>query len=162
MDQAIQVRTARLSDADGIARLTAQLGYEVADPAMAARLSRILARSDHHCLVAELEGRLAGWVHATVWELVETGTFVAIGGLIVDRALRGKGIGRTLMSQVEAWAAEQGCSVVRLWSSVARAGAHRFYEKLGYSNIKSQYSFAKSVDPTGQGDFRGFVPRLEE
>jgi hypothetical protein len=65
------------------------------------------------------------------------------------------------MGQAEAWAVEQGCSVVRLWSSVGRTEAHGFYEQLGYSNIKTQYSFAKSVDPTMQQNFGGFVPRLD-
>lgn len=157
----VPVRAARLSDAEGIAHLTEQLGYEVDGPAVGARLSRILARSDQRFLVAELDGRLVGWVHAIVWEFVETAAFVVIGGLVVDRSLRRKGIGRTLLSKAEEWAVEQGCSVVRLWSSVVRAEAHRFYEQLGYRNIKSQYSFVKSVDPEGRSDFGGFVPRLD-
>ncbi len=157
----VPVRIARLSDAEDIARLTAQLGYEIDAPTVAARLSRILARQDQQFMVAELEDRLVGWVHASVWEYVETGAFVVIGGLVVDRSLRRKGIGHTLLAKAEEWAVGQGCSVVRLWSSVARTEAHRFYEQLGYSNIKSQYSFVKSVDPAGRSDFGGFIPRLD-
>jgi GNAT superfamily N-acetyltransferase len=160
MEKAIPMRMARLSDVDGIARLTTQLGYEVEGPAVSARLSRILARPDHRFLVAERDGRLVGWVHATVWESVEAGAFVVICGLVVDRALRRQGIGRALLANAGEWAAEQGCSVVRLWSSVARTEAHRFYEQLGYTNIKSQYSFVKSVGPAGERDFAGFIPRI--
>ena len=161
MGKPVPVRVARLSDADGISRLTVQLGYEVDAPAVAARLSRILARQDQCFMVAELDDRLVGWVHAIVWEFVETGPFVILGGLVVDRSLRRKGIGRTLVIKAEEWAVEQGCSVVRLWSSVARTEAHRFYEQLGYSNIKSQYSFVKSVDSAGGRDFGGFIPRVD-
>ena len=157
----VPVRIARASDADGIARLTMQLGYEVDAPTVSARLSRILARQDQRFMVAELDDRLVGWVHAIVWEFVETGPFVILGGLVVDRSLRRKGIGRTLVIKAEEWAVEQGCSVVRLWSSVARTEAHRFYEQLGYSNIKSQYSFVKSVDSAGGRDFGGFIPRVD-
>jgi GNAT superfamily N-acetyltransferase len=157
----VPVRIARLSDADGIARLTVQLGYEVDAQTVAERLSRILARQDQRFMVAELEDGLVGWVHAIVWEFVETGAFVGIGGLVVDRSLRRKGIGRTLVVKVEEWAVAQGCSVVRLWSSVARTEAHLFYQQLGYSNIKSQYSFVKSVDTVGRSDFGGFIPRLD-
>ena len=161
MNTAVSVRTARLSDAEAIARLTIQLGYEVNSATAAERLSRLLAQTSQRFLVAEVEGRLAGWAHAIVWEFFETGRFVVIGGLVVDRSLRRRGIGRALLDGVEAWAVEQGCSVVRLWSSVARTEAHRFYEQLGYANIKSQYSFVKSVASGDPDDFTGFVPRLD-
>jgi GNAT superfamily N-acetyltransferase len=157
----ISVRPARLSDADDIARLVGQLGYEVDGPATASRLSRLLSQPEHRFLIAELEDRLVGWVHVAVWEFVETGAFAIIGGLVVDRSFRRRGIGRLLMGQAEAWAVEHGCSVVRLWSSVGRNEAHRFYERIGYSNIKTQHSFVKSVDQAIEGDFSGFVPRLD-
>ena len=160
MENVVSVRPARLSDAEGIAHLTTQLGYEVESPAVSARLSRILARTEQQFLVAEREGRVVGWVHATLWEFVETGGFVVIGGLVVDRSMRRQGIGRALLANAEAWALAQGCSVVRLWSSIARTAAHRFYQQLGYTNIKSQYSFVKSVDPRDQSDFRGFIPQV--
>src|ERR1041384_3150938 len=146
----IPVRAARLSDAEGIVHLTAQLGYEVDASAVPDRLSRILAQPDHRFVVAERDGCLVGWLHASVWDLVETGAFVVIGGLVVDRSHRREGIGRALLAHAEEWAVEQGCSIVRLWSSMARTEAHRFYEHLGYTNIKSQYSFVKSVDRNGE------------
>ena len=65
-------------------------------------------------------------------------------------------------ARAEEWARQQGCSVVRLWSSSVRTAAHRFYEDLGYTNIKTQYSFMKSVDTTGQEVLRKFVPQVDE
>ena len=94
-------------------------------------------------------------------EYVESGTFVVIGGLVVDRHHRRKGIGTLLMARAQDWARQQGCSVIRLWSSSVRTASHRFYEDLGYTNIKTQYSFMKSVDPTGQETLRRFVPGFE-
>lgn len=155
----VLVRTARLSDAEGIARLTGQLGYDVDEQAVTTRLSGILARQDQQFLVAELDGHLVGWLHAVVAEFVETGSFVVIGGLVVDAEVRRKGIGRTLLARAEEWAVEQRCSIVRLWSSVSRNEAHRFYEQLGYRNIKTQYAFVKAVDPEARADFAGLVPR---
>jgi len=78
----------------------------------------------------------------------------------VDGSHRRQGIGRTLISEAEKWANEQQCSVVRLWSSVGRTKAHRFYEQLGYTNIKTQYSFAKSLR-RGQDGFHAFIPRID-
>ena len=67
-----------------------------------------------------------------------------------------------LMDEAERWAREQGCSIVRLWSSAARISSHRFYEELGYTNIKTQYTFIKSIDTRRQEDLKRFVPRVED
>ena len=156
----IAVRPARVSDASEIARLTTELGYESEAPAVAPRLSRLLSRRDQQLMVAECEGHVVGWVHTLVAEFVEVDPFVVIGGLVVDRNYRRKGVGRALMRHAETWAAQHGCSVVRLWSSSGRTAAHQFYRALGYTNIKTQYSFVKSLD--GAGRLQGFVPRLDE
>ena len=94
-------------------------------------------------------------------EFVESAAFVVIGGLVVDRAHRKRGIGSLLMERAEEWARTQGCSLVRLWSSSIRVEAHRFYEHLGYRNIKTQYSFVKPVAAAGQDVLRSLVPKVE-
>jgi GNAT superfamily N-acetyltransferase len=154
-------RTAQVSDAQAIAALTVQLGYETSGDAVADRLTRLLARADQRFVVAEAGGRLVGWVHVQIAEYVESGAFAVIGGLVVDRAHRREGIGAALMAQAEAWAREQGCAVVRLWSSTSRAPAHKFYESLGYSNIKTQYSFVKALDVRGAALADRLVPRMD-
>lgn len=156
----VSIRVARVSDAADVANLTAQLGYEVEPPVLGARLSSILARRDHRFLVAEVDGCTAGWVHAAITEYVETDRFVVVAGLVVATNRRRQGIGRMLMRHAENWAREQGCSVVRLWSSSRRNAAHQFYEQLGYQNVKTQYSFVKCLDPARQDAVRGFVPRI--
>lgn len=159
-DVKASVRIARLDDVDRITELTGQLGYDVETAAVRERLARMLQRQDHRFLVAELDGRVVGWLHAVVSDYIETGPFVVVAGLVVDKSVRQGGIGRSLMSAAEQWAVEQGCQVVRLWSSAARTKAHRFYERLGYAHVKTQYSFVKSVDPSGRHDFAGFIPRI--
>jgi len=51
----------------------------------------------------------------------------------VHSSTRGSGLGTTLME----WAIEEsrarGCALVQLTSDKSRAGAHRFYERLGFS-----------------------------
>ena len=157
---AVSVRLARISDASAVASLTGQLGYDVESSALAGRLSKLLERPDQHVVITELEGRPVGWVHAAIWEDIESEPFVVIGGPVVDRYHRGQGVGRVLMQQAEKWALEQGCSIVRVWSSSVRTEAHRFYERLGYRNIKTQHSFAKSLNPDRQDDVNRFVPRV--
>jgi GNAT superfamily N-acetyltransferase len=155
------VRVARLSDIDDIVRLTEQLGYDVPASDAAAKLSRLLSRQDHQFLIAEANGRTVGWLHAAVTEYIEADPFVVIGGLVVDRYHRGQGVGRILLEHAEAWARKQGCSIVRVWSSTLRTAAHRFYEHLGYTKVKTQHSFVKPVSADGVGELKRFVPRVD-
>jgi GNAT superfamily N-acetyltransferase len=155
------IRLARPTDADDIVRLTNQLGYDIALPDTADRIRRIVSRDDQQFLVAVVEDRPIAWVHAAVVELVESAAFVIIAGLVVDKDYRRQGIARLLMERVEEWASRRGCFIIRLNSSSTRTGAHRFYEQLGYENIKTQYSFAKALDGAGEPALRRFVPRVE-
>ena len=157
----VLIRTARAADADDVARLTGHLGYDVAPADVEASLSRILARTDQQFLVAEIDGRPVGWLHLGVVEYIETGPFAVINGLVVDSGCRGQGIGRLLLEWAEEWSTRQGVSIVRLWSTTSRERAHRFYERLGYTKIKTQYSFAKSVGANRQQDFTALIPRVD-
>ena len=156
----VPIRAAQLSDARAIAELTMQLGYEVAPATLAERLKRLLPKDDQRFLVAEHDGDVVGWVHVVIVEYVDTGVYAEIGGLVVERRQRKKGVGKLLMTRAEEWAREKGCSVVRLRSSAVRTEAHRFYEGLGYSNIKTQFTFVKAIGPAGAEAVRGFVPRV--
>jgi GNAT superfamily N-acetyltransferase len=155
------IRIARLDDVTRIVELTAQLGYDVSQEAADERLRRILQRPDDRFLVADDEGAVVGWLHAVVADYLETGPFVVIAGLVVDRTMRKRGIGGALLSAAEQWAVERGCQIVRLWSSAARTEAHRFYERLGYAHIKTQFSFVKSVGTAGPREFAAFIPRID-
>jgi GNAT superfamily N-acetyltransferase len=154
------VRRARETDAAEIARLTKQLGYEEDAAAAARRLARVLDRPDQCVLIADIGGRVAGWMHAAVSEPLDVDRFAVVVGLVVDADHRGSGVGRQLMEHAESWARAQGCAFVRLTSSSTRTEAHRFYERIGYTNIKTQYSFAKAVDAAQRDALRQFVPRV--
>jgi len=157
----VSIRPARLSDADDIARLTTELGYDIAGSDVAPRLSRFLESADHHFLIAEIDGHPVGWLHATLAEYVEAGRFVVVAGLVVDSRHRRKRVGSALMERAEQWAVNQGCSMLRLWSSSGRAHAHRFYEHLGFTHIKTQFSFVKSLGSVGE-TLKKLVPRIDE
>jgi predicted N-acetyltransferase YhbS len=154
----ITIRSARPSDAETIAALTRQLGYTAEPSAVADRLSRMLARTDQQFLVAEDEGKPVGWIHMLFAEYVEAEAFVVIGGLVVDREYRRQGIGRRLLVRAEEWAAQHGCALVRLSSNVKRVEAHGFYERAGYTNLKTQYAFAKRVGSVGPDALGALVP----
>jgi len=157
----MHTRPARAADAPSIAALVRQLGYDAAPSDVADRLARLLARSDHRFIVAEADGHLLGWVHVELSETVDTGSLAVIAGLVVERAHRRQGIGAALMAEAEAWARQQGSPLMRLRSSATRTPAHRFYEGLGYANVKTQYSFVKPLDARGAQLAARLVPKVE-
>lgn len=135
------------SDAAALARLTAQLGYPVSEPAIAARLARMTARSDDCVLVAEdASGQLLGWIHGFVIQLLESEYRVEIGGLVVDAQCRRRGVGRELVSAVEDWARERGASEISVRCREERAESHLFYESLSFHHVKTQRVFRKQMD----------------
>jgi GNAT superfamily N-acetyltransferase len=156
----LDIRPATADDAAAIARLTVQLGYDASAERIAERLSRILSRPDHAVFVADSDGATIGWIYVLTMDSVEADPFAVVGGLVVDAAQRGRGVGRALIQAAETWARHQTCAIVRLWSSTPRTGAHAFYTRLGYTNVKTQYSFAKALYEK-PANFAQFVPRVE-
>lgn len=160
MGDRISIRAAQIADARAISELTTQLGYDVPTSTVAERLGRLVGRGDQQFLVAEMDDDVVGWIHVVTIEYIETGAFGVVGGLVVDRNCRAHGVGRALMARAEEWVRGQGCSLMRVWSSAMRTEAHKFYEHLGYANVKTQYTFVKALDPGARDAIRGFVPRV--
>ncbi len=138
------IRSAVSSDADAIARLSTELGYPSSPDEIERRLSHIEKDKDHAVYVAVgLDGQVCGWLHVNVSRLVESDPEAEIGGLVVYEAHRGSGVGRLLMERAEQWARDKDLRSVYIRSNIIRKGAHAFYQRLGYSLIKSQYAFRK-------------------
>ena len=141
---AIIVRLARLEDAETLAKLADQLGYPSTVEQVRKRFEVLSEKSDENAIfVAEADGKILGWVHAHIYNLLVDDPETEIGGLVVDETARGQHIGEKLMQAAEAWTLEKGCSSVYLRSNVIRTRAHEFYKRLGYTIIKSQYAFRK-------------------
>lgn len=139
------VRRARREDAERLADLITQLGYPATPEEIRSRFDSIEHDPAHALFVAELDGRAAGWVHVFLYKLLEADRLAELGGLIVDKSARGRGLGRRLMQQAEGWADAQGCSAIYLRSNVIRQQAHKFYAAIGYEQFKTQHAFRKAL-----------------
>lgn len=145
-DRQIIIRLARTDDAEPIAVLCQQLGYPVSSEEARRRLEHIHREDRHVVYVAELpDGHVAGWVHVHARSLLLVDLHAEIGGLVVDEGHRGRGIGKLLMQRAEEWARGQGCWAVYLRSNIIRKGAHAFYERVGYSVVKTSLTLCKAL-----------------
>ena len=144
MDQ-LAIRLPRADDAAALARLSGQLGYPSSDEEIRQRLSTLLSGKDDFLIVAELDGRVVGWLHAFAAMRLESGAFAEIGGMVVEEAFRGRGMGRRLVDEASAWARGKGFRTLRVRSNVVREDTHRFYLGLGFETVKSQAVFARDL-----------------
>lgn len=146
----MKIRRAQPGDGAELAVLSGQLGYEAEPAYLEERVARAEGSRTEAIIVAQLEaGKLAGFAG-----VAENPCFFARGtaeltGLVVEESLRGTGIGGALVAAAEGWARERGYATMRVKSNVKREGAHRFYERHGYRNVKGQYTFVKELPARG-------------
>ena len=134
------------ADAGRVAELTTQLGYPVDAETLATRLAEVRTSTADEVLVAvDAEGVPIGWIHVTRLALLEESDLACINGLVVDEGRRSAGIGTALVEASEAWAREHGATTIIVRSRSTRMRAHRFYERIGYVEIKRSHVFSKSI-----------------
>ena len=142
----ITLRLATFEDVPHITRLAEQLGYPTTEEDMACRIAELFQQPSDAVWVAALpEGKVVGWIHLYVHRSLVDSPVAMLGGLVVDEAHRGEGIGQKLMQHAETWGQAHGCEAVYVKSNVTRQRAHSFYERLAYRNIKTQYAFRKDL-----------------
>lgn len=140
------IREATVGDARRVAELSGVLGYPVEPDVLAQRLARLLGRREDVVLVAETSfGEIVGWLHGADQELLECGRRCEILGLVVVAEYRGRGVGRRLLGDLEAWAQRRGLPEIAVRSNVAREESHPFYERLGYVRVKTQHAYRKQL-----------------
>ena len=142
--QNVNIRDAQISDAAMIAVLAGELGYPTTSVEMEHRLA-ILNSDPHHKIFVAEQSDLLGWIHVSVIETLESGSFAEIRGLVVTEPHRGSGIGRRLVAAAEQWSIQKRCSRIRVRTNIVRVEAHAFYKKLGYVSKKTQDVFDKPL-----------------
>jgi GNAT superfamily N-acetyltransferase len=140
----ILVRAMEPGDAEAVAALTAQLGYDRTAEDIAQWIAHANAgNGEQIAVVACLEGEVVGWIEVSIERRLQSAPFGMIGGLVVSDRVRGRGIGRMLCRRAEQWTWDQGLATVRVTSRSTRAEAHRFYLRDGYREVKTSLVFEK-------------------
>ncbi|MFI5841204.1 GNAT family N-acetyltransferase [Catenuloplanes sp. NPDC051500] len=136
------VRTATPDDAEAIHDLITTMGYDV--PAASVR-DRLRALTGPHVVFVAVagHGRIVGWAHVLITHSLIAGTRAELGGLAVSAEKQGAGT--ALLTAAERWAARHGAAAMHVRSGSTRTGAHRFYEKRGYTVVKTQLALTKPV-----------------
>lgn len=138
----IQIREATVEDAAAVSRLNiSELGYGLRAQETAERISQVLPLEHEKLLVAELDGKVVGYIDGCTYECVYTKKMIDILALAVRGDTRRQGVGEALMRGIEDWGRSKGAAGVRLISRSDRKGAHQFYEAIGYHKSDEYVSF---------------------
>lgn len=138
------VRGMEVRDAPEVAALCGQLGYERSSVEVHAWVAGLDSRSrGQAAFVAVLGAEVVGWIEVSIVEHLQTPAHALIGGLVVKDGVRGVGVGRALCEAVEHWSWETGVEALRVTSRSTREGAHRFYLRQEYREVKRSHVFEK-------------------
>jgi ribosomal protein S18 acetylase RimI-like enzyme len=140
----LAIREVDLADAEPLGVLMGELGYPTTKDEMERRLHAIAADSHYKTFVAVSSGRVCGMIGTSAGPSYEhndrSGRIVA---LVVSEAMRRQGIARQLINAAEQDFSGRGITRISLTTRLTRAGAHRFYEELGYE--RTGHRFAKNL-----------------
>jgi ribosomal protein S18 acetylase RimI-like enzyme len=117
------------ADVDDIARLLRQLSETAVFDR--SRLVAMIAHDATDLLVVRDGGRIVGMATFVTFPL-PSGMRGHVEDVVVDEAMRGKGIARTLLSRMTDLATERALRTLDLTSRAARESALRLYESVGF------------------------------
>jgi GNAT superfamily N-acetyltransferase len=133
----MEIRPARESDAEEVARLLGELGYPQEPDGR--RLAEWDADPAAHALVVEHDGYLAGAIAVQLCHhFARPGRFARIVAIVVDARHRKEGIGRTLVAEAGDLARRAGCDRIEVTSGTRRDASHPFYRSLGFEDINDR------------------------
>lgn len=141
----VKIREAIAKDAEALTRLSEQLGYPTTPAAIRQHLEQMPAEQNVVYVAECSNAGVVGWIHVHLVQLVQADLHAEIGGLVVDDNYRGGGVGRRLVQQIEEWSSKRGCKSVYVRSNAIRKQAHVFYQKIGYSHIKTSLALRKDL-----------------
>ncbi len=140
----IRIRTARLNDAEAIALLSKELGYEPHKDEIVRKLQKFELSPGEEIFVAEFE-KVVGWMHISLVEPLESDPFAEIRGIVVAEEYRGKGIGTKLIQSAEEWTRRKNCKKIRIRTNMKREDTRKYYRNLNFTSIKLQEVFEKKI-----------------
>jgi GNAT superfamily N-acetyltransferase len=139
----VEIRPAAPEDYADIAGLIIhELGYENLKPEIIfKRLEAISKDAGHMTLVADMDGRVVGFLGLCRVSSYEIEELILILAFAVSEKLQHQGVGGALLAGAEAYAHAHNIKIIKLTSNTRRTDAHRFYEARGFE--RKSFGFFK-------------------
>lgn len=149
-----QIREAKGEDSTQISALMDELGYSLTPADVAARID-IYLRSADAALVADDSGEVVGFASFHIIPLFHTSSNLGrITALCISSKRQREGIGRALLTRLDALASSRGCARIEVTSGDHRAeDAHLFYQACGYAVDSRRFQkILNQGEQAGDGD----------
>jgi len=149
---AIRIRPLKTTDIAAIMQLHRELGWNPAfkddGSTLKQRLEVLTGEENALLLVAELAGRVVGYIHGEIVPyLLFAGREMLVSEVFVMASERGKGVGRALIQAIEAEAVRRKCFRISVLNSRERESYKRgFYPSQGYEERTQTAYFTKRLD----------------
>ncbi|HLL60345.1 MAG TPA: GNAT family N-acetyltransferase [Candidatus Nitrosocosmicus sp.] len=150
----MNVRLANIDDKQSVLALLDQLGDEVnrtrgiftpnteAQTVGGPIFEEILSRKDTLIFLAEEKEEIIGLATFYILPIMRHGNYAGhIEEFIVDKVMRGKGIGTALFDAIKKYCKENNIKVIKLDSGIELTEAHKFYEKNGGKFTEMMFRF---------------------
>ena len=130
----MEIRSARVADAQAVNALLEELGYvQAGQSATADRIRCWLDDPAGAVYVSEADGVVQGVIAVQVCRFFEReGSWGRVTALVVSGQARAHGVGSRLLAAAEAFAVGNGCVRMEVTSADRRSDAHAFYRGRGY------------------------------
>jgi GNAT superfamily N-acetyltransferase len=144
----LSIRAGVLDDAAALAPLLGELGYPADADRVRERLKRLLDGSgndgsDVVVVACREDGDVVGLLALHRFTgLHDDASVGLITALVVTERARGLGVGKRLVDRAIETAREWGCGRLLVTTHVRRAGAHAFYERIGFEFTGRRYARA--------------------
>lgn len=116
-----------------------------AQPPSATEMQRRM-RSAHLWLVAEVEGRVCGYAYASAHREREAYRWAADVAIYLDSAHRGRGLGRSLYSELIERLRERGACVLCAGVALPNAASEALHRALGFTEVGTYRRIAFKLD----------------
>lgn len=151
-DAGCVIREAGPGDALAIEALYRELMDDESIRVAPEQVTALAGMPESYLLVAEIEGAVCATVLLTICPDIMWGSqpFGVLENVVVSQAMRGRGVGRRLLSRAEELVVAHDGTKLMLLSNVKREDAHGFFRHCGFASdrklafVKYRGQFAKS------------------
>lgn len=137
------INKANPSHANEILTLLSQLGYE----STLDKLKRLLDQADRsdEIYVAQINDKVVGLMSVIYFDYFPSQEKICrITSLVVDRNIRGTGVGKQLIDFAKYLGNREFCSTLEVTTSLARLATQQYYENIGFNKTSYRYALELS------------------
>jgi GNAT superfamily N-acetyltransferase len=131
------IREVTAEDAAAITALSHQLGYTISEAQTLQNINALL-QSERHATFVAVDEKVIGWMGVSYTVSVESPPMCEVHGLVIDEQYRNKGVGKLLIEKAKEWSSDKAVGKLRLRCNVIRTETHKFYEHIGFTEVKQQ------------------------